>query len=146
MSEDDLDGASTTGDEGEARTSRRAGYLHEIQFVLVVALVLICGATGVAAWRLHPASSGFPAIPEGLRIVTSGSQFNMTQTLTQTGDGGATLQIDEPVVGVGAVRGRLLDTGHFYSDDPGAGSATAGLGPMVKLDGSAIANERAGAT
>ena len=98
-SEADVGGASATGGEGEVRTSRRARYLHEIQFVLVASLVLVSAATGIAAWHLHPASSGFPAIPQDLRIVTSGSNFNMTQTLTPTADEGATLQVDEPFDG-----------------------------------------------
>ncbi len=141
-SEADVDGASATGGEGEGRTSRRAGYLHEIQFVLVASLVLVCAATGIAAWHLHPASSGFPAIPQDLRIVTSGPNFNMTQTLTPTADGGATLQVDEPLEDAAGKRS-LLDTGGYSIENaPGYTAESAGgLGPMVKLDGSAIPNE-----
>ena len=64
--------------------------------MLVIALVLICAGTGVVGWWLHPASEGFQEVPQGLRVVTSGSQFVLKETLVPTGDGGATLYVDEP--------------------------------------------------
>ena len=73
-----------------------SGYLHDLHRVLVIALVLICAGTGVVGWWLHPASEGFQEVPQGLRVVTSGSQFVLKETLVPTGDGGATLYVDEP--------------------------------------------------
>jgi hypothetical protein len=118
-------------------TSRRARYLHDVHIVLVVVLILICVATGFAAWRLHPASNGFQNVPQGLRIVTSGSQYDLTETLTPTGDGGATLQVDEPTsTGDGKP---LVATGWTAGGQYG-GAMMEGSGPMAKLDGAPIRN------
>lgn len=68
----------------------------------------------------------------------------MTQPLTPTADGGATLQVNEPFEGATANEKHplpLLDTGSYAGNTPaGYTAASVGVGPMVRLDGRAIPN------
>ena len=86
----------TTADqpEGSGLTeSRKGSYFEELHVALVVALLVICVALGFVGWRLHPDSNGFDPVPQNVRILVAGSGFGATQTLKQSGDQGATLQV-----------------------------------------------------
>lgn len=132
-------------DERESATKEKAlksaqpGYLSDLQTVLVAALVLVCAVCGAVAWHLHPQSNGFRAIPQGLRIVTAGSQYQLIEALTPTASGGATLVINEPT---STGDGNPLDaTGYQLEPDVPGGAISAGMGPIAKLDGAAITNQ-----
>lgn len=132
------DVASATDGQEEAPTSGWRGYLHELQIVFVITMAVVCAVAIVIGWRLHPASNGFPAIPQGLSLVTSGSQFTLKQTLTPTEDGGATLQVDEPQT-LGHAPGQPLLNNVLYDPTDPRGPTVAPV-PIAIFDGRPIPN------
>ena len=138
MSEAGTLGERIPGTEQKLVEPPRSSYLSDLQTVLVIALVVICATCGVLAWHLHPQSNGFRAIPQGLRIVTAGSQYQLTETLTPTERGGATLVVDEPTSGG---TGDPLDAiGYQLDPTVAGGSIGIGQGPIAHFDGAAIPN------
>lgn len=121
-------------DEVPPPAPRRRWYLRDLQVALVGALLAICAATGVAGWWLHPSSNGFQPVPQDLTIVTSGSQFDLTETLTPTGGGGATLEVEEPhALG----DGHPLDTDKWLVE---SGGVLEAFGPLAQLNGKPLRN------
>jgi hypothetical protein len=120
-------------------TSSRPGYLSDLETVLVIALVLICAACGAVAWHLHPQSNGFHAIPQGPRIVTAGSQFQLRETLTPTVGGGATLVVEEPTSG--GTGDPLRAVGYQVDPTVPGGALAIANGPIARFDGAALPNQ-----
>jgi hypothetical protein len=132
----------------------RARYVQQIHVEFVVVLAAICVAVGVVGWELHPKSSGFRPVPQDLRIVVSESNFDVTETLMPTSDGGATLTItrsqtvgnvvrieDSSLLTVRSgpdpvVETRLRDP--FFTLSTGKGAAT----PLSAIGGLSFGNPR----
>lgn len=109
--------------------------------VLVVALVVICVVLGLVGWALHPNSKGFQPVPQDLRILVAGSGFNGIETLTQSGDDGATLKLSTSQ-GTGYVPLRDSDAIAMFAGPQGAGAAGIVRGSGVKLDGKPLPSRR----
>jgi hypothetical protein len=119
----------------------RGGYLEELHIALVVALVVICIVLGIVGWKLHPDSNGFQPVPQDLRILVPGSGFGATQTLTQSGEDGATLKMSTTQE-IGYVPLRDSDSITILSGPQAAGAAGLTEGPMVTFDGAVLPTSR----
>ena len=80
---------------GKGTPSHASAYVSSLRVLLAALLAVICVITGGLAWILHPRSSGFVAVPDRMRILST-EAGPVTQTLTRTADGGTTLQLFEP--------------------------------------------------
>jgi hypothetical protein len=135
------DGAAAPDSEPESEP--RGSYLQELHVALVVALVIICVVLGIVGWKLHPASNGFQPVPQDLRILVAGSGFAAAQTLTQSGDDGATLEVTA-TYSTGAVP--LVDSAPYtlLAGPQAAGPASTEKGPVVTFDGKPLPSSRWG--
>jgi hypothetical protein len=126
--------------DGEPAKERlRDRYLRQVHVALVTALVIICVALGIVGWQLHPGSSGFVSIPQPLSILVSGSKFVVTETMRQTGDGGAVVRIST----LGGPRYTPLKDSEPISrvfGPTGAGPEALSTAPVATLDGTPIPN------
>lgn len=98
--------------------------------MLVVALVVICVALGIVGWKLHPASNGFQLVPQDVRVLVAGSGTGGIETVTQTGDTGATLKVSAS----GGVPLRDSDVFSYYGGPQAGGAVSVGKGPAITLD------------
>ncbi len=142
MAPPDEEDAGTPAHGGEA-AAHRGSYVGELHVALVVALVVICIALGLAGWKLHPDSNGFQPVPQDLLILVAGSGFAVAQTLTQSGDEGATLKVTA-MYGTGAIP--LVDSAPYtlLSGPQAAGAASTERGPVVMFDGKPLPSSRWG--
>jgi hypothetical protein len=117
--------------------TERGSYFEELHLFLVIALVVISVALGIVGWQLHPASNGFEPVPQNVGVLVAGSGYGMVQTLTQSGDVGATLKVS---IGSGKGAVPLNDSipYQFIGGPQAAGAEGTGLGPALKFDGSPL--------
>ena len=102
--------------------------------MLVTALIVISIALGFLGWALHPRSNGFQSIPQDLTILVSGSQFTVSETLTQTTGGGAVLTVSGPE-GLGFQPLQDSDSWEEFGGPTGAGPVLMGTGPVAAFNG-----------
>jgi hypothetical protein len=119
----------------------RGRYVEELHVSLVVALVVISVALGIAGWALHPESAGFQPVPQDLRILVAGSGFDGAETLAQSGDDAATLTVSTSVAGA-FVPLRDSDAFTTLAGPQAAGAASVVRGPAVTFDGKPLASSR----
>jgi hypothetical protein len=134
MAQTDHDGGGRTGTATGSATAHSGGYLEELHVALVVALVVICIALGLVGWKLHPHSNGFQPVPQDVRILVAGSGFSGIESLTQSGDDGATLKVSTGH-GKGYVPLRDSDAFTMLAGPQAAGAAGVVRGSGVTLDG-----------
>jgi len=106
-----------------APTTACSAYFSSLRVLVAVLPAVICIVTGALAWYLNPGSGGFAVVPEHMRVQTTESSA-VTRTLTQTADGGTTLQLFEPFRSYPAAPD---DTTIGYE---GSGT-TAAVGPII---------------
>ncbi len=131
VSAEQEDGAA---EQGGDETAARGGYFQELHVALVVSLVVISIVLGIVGWQLHPSSKGFQTLPQNVRVLVAGSGFGAIETLTQSGDSGATMKVTSGYYTVKSVH--LDDSGFvIYGGPQGGGAVAIGTGPAVSLDG-----------
>lgn len=135
MAQPDHRGEGRTGTATGSATSHRGGYLEEIHVALVIALVVICIALGLVGWKLHPHSNGFQPVPQDVRVLVAGSGSGGIETLSQTGDTGATMKVSASGGGNQFVPLRDSDEFTLLGGPQAAGAAAVREGPGITLDG-----------
>jgi hypothetical protein len=133
---------SATPGGGSSAPRTRDWYVGQIHLPLVAVLVVITVGVGIWGWALHPSSSGFQATPQKLTILVSGSGFTVTETLTQNGDSGATLELSQLSLRDPAAYHPLKNGAFVESIEgpTGAGAAIEGNKPVAMLNGRNIPN------
>ncbi len=118
---------------GDETAARRGGYFQELHVALIVSLVVISIVLGIVGWQLHPSSKGFQTVPQNVRVLVAGSGYSALETLTQSGDNGATMKVTA-TPSEGSVP---LDDSTFDSEfgPQGGGEVSIQTGPAVSLDG-----------
>lgn len=137
-SPDQKDGGGAQGSATPVAPKPRGSYVEELHVALVVALVVICVALGIVGWKLHPGSNGFQPVPQDVRVLVAGSGAGGIETLTQTGDSGATMKVS--AFGGGSHFVPLRDSDEFtlLAGPQAAGAAAVQKGPGITLDGNPL--------
>ncbi len=125
----------------EESQSGRATYFEELHVALIAALIVICLALGIVGWNLHPDSNGFVPVPQNVGVLVAGSGFGYVQSLTQSGNDGATLKMSVAST-KGAVPLNDSVPYQFLGGPQGAGGSGTGVGPAVKFDGEPLPSRR----
>jgi hypothetical protein len=120
-------------EQGGDETARTGGYFQELHVALIVSLVVISIVLGIVGWQLHPSSKGFQTLPHNVRVLVAGSGYSAIETLTQSGENGATMK----VTATSSTGSFPLDDSGFYSEGgpQGGGAVAIDPGPAVSLDG-----------
>ncbi|HEX4434829.1 MAG TPA: hypothetical protein VH012_08360 [Acidimicrobiales bacterium] len=118
--------------------AQRGSYFEELHLFLVVALIVVSIILGVIGWKLHPDSNGFQTVPQNVGVLVAGSGYGLVQTLTQSGDDGATLKVSTGGAGKGVVPLNDAIPYEVFGGPQGDGAAATGLGPPLKFDGTPL--------